>query len=462
MQKHIKEKLSAYLNQELPKEERQLIAEHLLQCEKCRDEHDRIKLGVALASHLKRADAPVNLWSEIENTLDAKSQPQVSAIPAFSFFGSRVSLATAAALLIGLCLVAAVYFGLSKNAAPEVAENQPANNQTLTVAAPQIVSPPQEAITNQNTTAAVSPNTNSNITDSNNISPARNADGQIQPKSPNSNVQTLPKIAPQNPPVNNPRETIIAQNNPSPAWNVETLAGTPKAAGEAIAGKGKLAVGEFLETDANSRARVEVSNIGQVEIAPNSRVQLVKTHSTEHRLSLERGLMKAKILAPPRLFIVDTPSAVAVDLGCEYTLEVDKEGNSRLHVTAGFVALERGGRESIVPAGAICFTRRGRGLGTPFSADASMEFQRAIQRFDFENGGSLALRTIIKEAGLYDSITLWHLLRRVPRNEREKVFDALANYVKPPPAVTREGVLQRLDKKMLDSWWREIENVWFE
>jgi hypothetical protein len=246
-----------------------------------------------------------------------------------------------------------------------------------------------------------------------------------------------------------------------PAWNVETLAGTPTAGNEAIGEKGKLVVGEFLETDANSRARVQVSNIGQVEIAPNSRVQLVKTQATEHRLSLTRGLMKAKILAPPRLFIVDTPSAVAVDLGCEYTLEVDRDGGSKLHVTSGFVALERGGRESIVPAGAICFTRRGRGLGTPFSDDASLEFQRAIQRFDFENGGAASVQTIIKEAGLYDSLTLWHLLSRVPKNEREKVFAALANYVKPPANVTREGVL-RLDKKMLDNWWKEIENVWFE
>ena len=220
-------------------------------------------------------------------------------------------------------------------------------------------------------------------------------------------------------------------------------------------------VGEFLETDANSRARVQVSNIGQVEVAPNSRVRLVRTEATEHRLSLERGVLQAKILAPPRLFIVDTPSAVAIDLGCEYKLEVDQDGNTRLHVTSGYVALERGGRESIVPAGAICFTRRGLGLGTPFSDDASNEFQTALVKFDFENGGRAALATIIKESGLYDSLTLWHLLRRVPKSEREKVFDALAGYVKPPASVTREGVL-RLDKKMLDGWWTEIEKVWFE
>lgn len=461
MQEHIQEKISAYLNHELPKEERQAIAEHLLQCEKCRDEHDRIKLGAALASHLKRSEAPENLWNEIENALDAKRQPHVSPIPAFSFFSSRGLPAAAAVLLIGLGLVAALYFGLSKNESPELVKNEPAFNQIANTETPPVVFAPGENLSNQNTGAQIPhtgapipPNPNSNI-----ISPDANWSVQTQSKNTSSNAQALPKAV-SNQTLINPGETLAAAND-LPAWNVETLAGTPTAGNEAIGEKGKLAVGQFLETDANSRARVEVSNIGQVEIAPNSRVQLVKTHATEHRLSLRRGLMKAKILAPPRLFIVDTPSAVAVDLGCEYTLEVDAEGNSKLHVTAGFVALERGGRESIVPAGAICFTRRGKGLGTPFSDDASLEFQKAIRRFDFENGGSASLQTIIKESGLYDSLTLWHLLARVPKNDREKVFDALAGYVKPPADATREGIL-RLDKKMLDGWWKEIENVWFE
>jgi hypothetical protein len=449
---HIKEKLSAYLNHELAKDERQALAEHLLQCEKCREEHDRIKLGAALASRLKRSDAPAGLWSEIENALDEKPQRQASSkIPTFPFFNLRGLSATAAALLIVFGLITAVYFGLRKSEPAEITKNEPAFNQTADVE-----TPPGEALPNQNIDAQILSNSGSNI-----ISPpGANPDIQEQPKNTSSNSgETLPKTLP-NQGLANPRDALIAGNNP-PAWSVEAIAGTPRAGNEAIAEKGKLAVGQFLETDANSRARVQVSNIGQVEIAPNSRLRLVKTQSTEHRLSLERGLMQAKILAPPRLFIVDTPSAVAVDLGCEYTLEVDAKGNSRLHVTSGFVALERGGRESIVPAGAICFTRRGKGLGTPFSDDASLEFQKAVQRFDFENGGSNALRAIIKEASLYDSLTLWHLLSRVPKNEREKVFDALANYVKPPAGVTREGVL-RLDKKMLDRWWTEIENVWFE
>ena len=151
---------------------------------------------------------------------------------------------------------------------------------------------------------------------------------------------------------------------------------------------------------------------------------------------------------------------MAVDLGCEYTLEVDKDGNSKLHVTSGFVALENGKFSSIVPAGAKALTKKGKGVGTPFADDSSAEFQKAVYEFDFQNGGNQALETIIKESDLYDSLTLWHLLSRVPKAERGRVFNALANFVEPPANVTVEGIL-RLDKKMLDAWWKEVENVWF-
>jgi len=49
------------------------------------------------------------------------------------------------------------------------------------------------------------------------------------------------------------------------------------------------------------------------------------------------------------IFIVETPLATAVDLGCKYTLEVQEDGSSLLHVTLGLVALERDARETIVP-----------------------------------------------------------------------------------------------------------------
>lgn len=361
---HVKEKLSAFLHHELPKEERQMIAEHLLQCESCRKEHDEIKLGASLADKLESFDAPKMVWNRIENALDN----QTSRINA-STFTPRFLITTTASLLIIFGISLAIYFAFLREVPKNTVELKP-------------------------------------------------------------------------------------QQTESNEWNVEIISG------QSVKEKDKLEVGDILETDANSSAKVNVANIGQVEIAPNSRLQLIKTESTEHRLSLEEGKMKAFIVAPPRLFVVDTPSAAAVDLGCAYTLEVDKEGNSKLHVTSGYVALERDGRESIVPFGAMAITKKGKGIGTPFYEDVSAQFQKALYSFDFENGAKKSLKTIFAEAREKDALTLWHLLSRTKGAEREKVFAVLNKLVKLPETATKQGVLQ-LDKKMLEAWRNEIGIVWF-
>ena len=92
----------------------------------------------------------------------------------------------------------------------------------------------------------------------------------------------------------------------------------------------------------SSRAQIAVSSIGNVDIDENTRVRLLETRPTEHRLELARGKMSARIWAPPRLFFVDTPSAVAADLGCAYTLEVDDHGAQLVagDVWMGGVAVE--------------------------------------------------------------------------------------------------------------------------
>lgn len=240
-----------------------------------------------------------------------------------------------------------------------------------------------------------------------------------------------------------------------PSWEVARLAGAPRVGSDHIDETGRLAVGEWLETDRASRALINVGVIGQVEIEPNTRVRLVQARPTEHRLALARGTLHARIWAPPRLFFVETPSAVAIDLGCTYTLMVDDFGAGLLQVTSGWVAFELEGRESFVPAGARCETRPEIGPGTPYFEDASEAFREALAKLDFEQGGAAALSVALAEARQPDAFTLWHLLPRVPEAERGRVYDRLAALVPPPAEVTRDGVL-RGDQRMLDLWWNEL------
>lgn len=419
--KHYKEKLSAYLHHELPKEERQMIAEHLLQCEFCRKEHDAIKLGVALASRLESFEAPNTVWNEIKDTLDGKNPPSFSLIHQNSFFNRRGWFALTASALMVTGILSLLSFNLFYHNPIETVRVTPQSNSS-------------ERKLN---TSQTNSNQNERLPNNANVQNSNLENTNLATSNANKNRSN-----------SNPTEPITISG-----WQVETLSGNLL--------KSELAVGETLETDANSRAKITVADIGKVEIAPNSRVKLITSQSTERRLFLEHGALEAQILAPPRLFMVDTPSAVAVDLGCAYRLEVDRAGNSKLHVTSGFVSLERGGREAIVPAGALCLTKKGAGLGTPFSETASTVFQQALYKFDFANGGKESLQTILKESRGYDTVTLWHLLSRVSKSEREKILEIIVSFIKLPESITREGILN-LDKKMLERLRWELETLWFE
>lgn len=238
---------------------------------------------------------------------------------------------------------------------------------------------------------------------------------------------------------------------PTPSWEVDTMAGAPRIGADR--GPGRLHVGDWLETDAASRARLTVGDIGQVSIEPNSRLRLVNASPTDHRLELARGRISALIWAPPRLFFVETPSATAIDLGCAYTLAVDERGVGVLEVTSGYVALAHGDRESIVPAGLTCLTQPGAGPGTPFSTRASVEFRAALNRFDA--GDHTSLDAIVTAAGPTDAVTLWHLLARAPAAARGAVFDRLVLLRPAPAGVTRDGIIAG-DTSMRQRWARDL------
>lgn len=257
----------------------------------------------------------------------------------------------------------------------------------------------------------------------------------------------------------NRRESPPEPDN-RPSWEVTRLKGQPVIGKKKMDEKGRLSVGEWLATDDASRAQISVGQIGEVKIEPNSRVRLVTANGDEHRLAMTRGKMEAFIWAPPRQFFVETPSALAVDLGCSYTLEINDDGVGLLHVTLGWVAFESQGVESFVPAGAMCVTRPQLGPGTPYFNDASVDFQNALAKFDTAGTDqatrSAALDAVLIEARKRDALTLWHLLARSVENERGRVYDRLAELIPPPPKVRRAGVLNG-DRTMLDAWWDKLE-----
>ena len=260
------------------------------------------------------------------------------------------------------------------------------------------------------------------------------------------------------------------------AWDVTTLAGRPLIGTTRLAASGRLRVGDWLQTDDSSRALVAVGRIGQVEVRPDTRVQLVVAEANEHRLALARGAIDAKVDAVPRLFFVDTPAGTAIDLGCAYTLATDSLGTGTLHVTGGEVQFQTGLRSSRVPLGTLMQIRPGAGPGIPYVEDAPSPLVRALVAFDFarrggggggggggcvgRRGDARATRTILALARPQDAVSLWHLLERVDPSLRGLVYDRLATLVPPPAGVTRPGAMA-LHSRDLERYWSTIERIHF-
>ena len=251
---------------------------------------------------------------------------------------------------------------------------------------------------------------------------------------------------------------------PPTSWQVASLQGAASMGGKQVAVATALGAGQLLRTEGSSQLTLESDEVGKIDLGPESELRA----ASGRKVTLQHGQLHAFIWAPPREFVVDTPSARAVDLGCEYTLNVDAAGNGLLHVEMGWVAFQYEDHESFIPAGAECVTRKQHGPGVPFYGDASADFRRELAAW--EGGDTAALPAILKDARPRDALTLWHLLTRVRAEARGGVFDRFAQLVALPPEVTRGGVLGS-DRRTLDlcwdalnlentGWWRGWERQW--
>jgi FecR protein len=245
-------------------------------------------------------------------------------------------------------------------------------------------------------------------------------------------------------------------------WEVSEVQGSPRIGQNTISankGASRLSIGQMLETDSQSRASLQADDTGKIRVDPSTRLRLLSMGEGLKRIALDRGTIHAYIWAAPGQFVVDTPSAVTVDLGCAYTLQVDESGAGMVRTSLGWVGFKLNGHESFIPAGAACATRPKVGPGTPYFEDASAEFRSALTRLDFEDTTSQQrthdVVTVLREARNRDALTLWHLLPRVDDQQRVLVYDRLSHLVPPPATVTKEGIL-RLDQPFLDLWWNQL------
>jgi FecR protein len=216
------------------------------------------------------------------------------------------------------------------------------------------------------------------------------------------------------------------------------------------------------ELVASARETLRIGALGEVELAPDTRLRVEDTGRRAHRLYLERGRVHAKISARPRLFEIGTPSGDTIDLGCEYDLAVDDAGVARVAVTVGQIAFELDGREVYVPEGASCVSTPDRGPHAPLFDDADPKLVAAVDAVEFAADPDPA--ALARLAGIdrrEDGLTLWHLFtsRASAPALRRAAFDGLSRLFPKPPGVTEEGLFAR-DPAMLARWVERMKWSW--
>lgn len=246
----------------------------------------------------------------------------------------------------------------------------------------------------------------------------------------------------------------------SASWEALATAGEPQLGGKPLQ-RGRFAPGAWLITGADSSAQIHSSKIGEIEVGTDTQVSLKESTPERQLLSLRFGSLHARVFSPPGLFMVDTPSARAIDLGCEYTLKIEKDGRGELRVLTGWVSLNGDSLQSLVPAGAVAKVAGGT-LSPPYFADSSLAFQQAAADFAFLPANAApkhaALETLLHEARQRDAFTLLNLFSRANETERLEVFDKLNQLVPAPPGITRETA-RNWQVDAMDDWWSVVHQA---
>lgn len=203
-------------------------------------------------------------------------------------------------------------------------------------------------------------------------------------------------------------------------WQIE---GSSGAAGKL------LTVGQIVETPAAQSMQIRIARIGNMELMPGSRIQLLETRKGHHRIELLDGRLHARVWAPPGYFGISSGSSETIDLGCEFDMSRSATGEGSISVTSGWVMHRVNGQETLVPEGfTLAFNAMRSGI--PMSDLTNADVRAAINQLDLElsqgkrdTGIEFSLASMATRS---DRFALLTLLTRYPALASGPLYPALA------------------------------------
>ena len=236
-------------------------------------------------------------------------------------------------------------------------------------------------------------------------------------------------------------------------WEVKKLRVGSSSYSEAFS---NLEEDQLLETNSVTRLEIQIPKLGSIFLEHDSKIERLKADKIR--------LLKGSILAVKKdaneLLSIEVPGADIKDyfLGGQLKVTVTNPEASLLEVIDGWVSINKDNVETLVLSNHFCQIRADSGIGLPYHKFSAKEFVEAINNYCFTSpGNEEALISILTKADVSNSVTLWNLMQRVTRKQRDMViytmFGLLGN---PPQGVTDEG-LRTLDPGMMQKLIEEIE-----
>ena len=209
----------------------------------------------------------------------------------------------------------------------------------------------------------------------------------------------------------------------------------------------KLQVGQPM-TVPQDEAIGNIARIGTMRLSAGTSMELRATGGTRHRLRMQGGAVHVRVWAPPGSLVIETPAGEVIDFGCEFRLSV-LGMETRVQVLSGWVQLENGVDEILVPAGASTEMTDRDAPGVPVFDDAPAEFRADVRAFE-RAGDRAALARALAVARPRDVYTLLHLTEDHP-SEAEPMLRRAAELSPPPGGITIASIL-RGNRQNLFTW----------
>ena len=219
---------------------------------------------------------------------------------------------------------------------------------------------------------------------------------------------------------------------------------------------GELSENDIIETDAISRIEIHLPDAGTISLEPNSKIQRLPAN----KIQLISGILSANKNGASKLLTLVVPGAEIKDyfLGGQFSLAVNEDNITTLNVYDGWTTIVKNDLETLLLPNHTCRIIPDSGVGLPYLNTSTGIFVEAINNYCFTNpNNEEALISVLTKAELNNSVTLWNLMKRVTRKQRDMVIYTMFGLLGDPPfGVTDEG-LRTLNSEMMTKLIEEIE-----